>query len=243
MTFDCEEIKTNYGLLEREKLLLEKENDYLKQRLSGGEYDAQREEVKLQQLQHDRDEALNKLQQMEDELFSIVQPDGTEASSTKIKEETQKEETKQGKEMVKLETKLAETEASLVAAQEKVNEFTQREEQFLQQLQDLSGELEYSKEQHRVEVISLREQISQQELQNKTGYSQAENKMMQLQEELQQQLQENEVLLQKNREEMTAKEQQHFAEVTQLNEAMKTADNEATNTIEVLQLKVNVVNV
>jgi len=235
------EMETKYGLLEREKLLLEKENDLLKQRLLGGEYDTRREETRIQQLQRERDEAHSKLQKMEDELLSILQSDETE-ESVKKQEGIQKESVKQEREVEKfheLEVKLAQTEASLITAQEKVNDFTQREEQFLQQLQDMSGELEHSREQHRAEITSLREELSQWESQNKT-VEEAESKIVQLQQELQQQLQENEAILQKNRDEMALKEQQHFTEVARLNETIKTADSETSNTIEALQLKVSV---
>lgn len=224
-------METNYGMLEHEKLLLEKENSYLKQRLLGGEYDTQREDAKMQQLKHERDEALSKLQNMEDDLLSILESDETK-DSTKKQEKIQKESAKQERGMDKwheLETKLVQTEASLAAAQEKVNKLTEQEEQFLQQLQDMSGELEHSREQHQAEITSLR-----QELQNKTA-EEAKSKIMQLQQE---QVQQNEAVLQKSKDEMAAKEQQCFAEIARLNEAMKTADDETTNTIEALQNKV-----
>ena len=224
-------------MLKREKLLLEKENNYLKQQLLGGEYDSQREDAKIQQLQDERDEALGKLQKMEDELLSIVDSDETEGPT----KEVQKQSVKQEKETSKwheLEAKLVQTEASLAAAQEKVTEFTQREEQFLQQLQDVSGELEHSREQHQAEITNLREELNKQELQN-TTVEDAESKIMKLQQELQQRVQENEAIVQRKRDEMEAKEQQHLAEVTKLKEAMKTADNETANTIEALRLKVH----
>ena len=206
VTFDYQEMETNYGILEQEKLLLEKENDYLKQRLLGGEYDVQRENMKTQQLQHERDEALNKLQKMEDELLNIARLDESKES---VKEE-QKESAKQERDTHELETKLVQTEASLATAQEKVKEFSQREEQFLQQLQDMSGELEHSREQHQAEIISLREELSKREVQN-TTVEETESKVMQMKQQLQQQVQENETILQKERE-VAAKEQRRLQE-------------------------------
>lgn len=206
VTFDYQEMETNYGILEQEKLLLEKENDYLKQRLLGGEYDVQRENMKTQQLQHERDEALNKLQKMEDELLNIARLDESKES---VKEE-QKESAKQERDTHELETKLVQTEASLATAQEKVKEFSQREEQFLQQLQDMSGELEHSREQHQAEITSLREELSKREVQN-TTVEETESKVMQMKQQLQQQVQENETILQKERE-VAAKEQRRLQE-------------------------------
>ena len=210
VTFDYQEMETNYGILEQEKLLLEKENDYLKQRLLGGEYDVQRENMKTQQLQHERDEALNKLQKMEDELLNIARLDESKES---VKEE-QKESAKQEGDTTKwheLETKLVQTEASLATAQEKVKEFGQREEQFLQQLQDMSGELEHSREQHQAEITGLREELSKREVQNNTTVEETESKVMQMKQQLQQQVQENETILQKERE-VAAKEQRQLQE-------------------------------
>jgi len=236
VTFDYAEMETNYTMLKREKLLLEKENSYLKQ-LSAGEYDTQREIVKMQQLKQERDEALGKLQQMEDELLNIADSGDTEESTKEI----HKLSTKQGEEPTKwhkLEAKLVETEASLAAAQEKVTEFAQREEQFLQQLQGISGELEHSREQHQVEITNLREELSKQELQNARDED-AESQIMKIQQELQQRVEENRMILQKSRDEMAAKERKHFAEVAQLNETMKMGENKSANTIEALCLKVS----
>ena len=237
VTFDYAEMETNYGMLKREKLLLEKENNYLKQQLLGGEYDTQREDAKMQQLQHERDEALSKLQKMEDELLSIVDSDETEGSAKEAQKQTPKLERETSK-WYGLEAKLVQTETSLAAAQQRVTEFTQREEQFLQQLQDVSGELEHSREQHQVEITNLREDLNKQELHN-TTVEDNKSKIMKLQHELQQRVQENEAVVQRKRDEMEAKEQQHLAEVAKLKEAMKTADNETANTIEALRLKVH----
>ena len=236
MTFDYAEMETNYGMLKREKLLLEKENSSLKQQLLGGEYDTQREDAKMQQLQHERDEALSKLQKMEDELLSIVDSDEAEGSPKEVQKQAPKLERETYK-WHELEAKLVQTETSLAAAQKKVTEFTQREEQFLQQLQDVSGELEHSKEQHQAEISNLREELSKQEL-HKTTAEDNESKIMKLQQELQQQVQENEAIVQRKRDEMEAKERQYLAEVAKLKEAMKTADSETANTIEALQHKV-----
>ena len=236
VTFDYAEMETNYTMLKREKLLLEKENCYLKQQLSAGEYDTQRETVKMQQLKHERDEALGKLQLMEDELVSIADSGDIEESTKEMHKLSTKQE--EPTKWHKLEAKLVETEASLAAAQEKVTEFAQREEQFLQQLQGISGELEHSREQHQVEITNLREELSKQKLQNTRGED-VESQIMKLQLELRQQVKENETVLQRSRVEMAAKEQKHFAELAQLNEAIKMVENETANTIEALRLKVS----
>ena len=236
VTFDYAEMETNYGMLKREKLQLEKENDCLKQQLLRGEYDTQREDAKMKQLQHERDEALGKLQKMEEDLLSIVDSDETEGSAKEVQKRSTKEERGTSK-WHELEAKLVQTEESLAATQEKVTEFTQREEQFLQQLQDVSGELEHSREQHRAEITNLREELNKQELHNTTAED-VESKIIKLQQELQQRTQENEAILQQKRDEMEAKEQQHLAEVIKLKEAMKTADNDRESSMEAFRLKV-----
>ena len=81
MTFDYAEMETNYGMLKHEKLQFEKETDGLKQQLLRGEYDTQRKDAKMKQLQHERDEALQK---MEEELLSIVDSNETEGSAKDV---------------------------------------------------------------------------------------------------------------------------------------------------------------
>ena len=232
--------------MEREKLCLEKECDSLKQQLLGGSYDTQRQDAKLENLQQEVLEYQTKVKEMEDEMLAFVQSDEDQEMVKHLQKERAKKESEKAQ-WRELETKLAEAEtkaiqydADLKKSKNEVSQLNQREEELLQQLQDMSGEFEYAKEQHNTEISHLKEELKRRNSQM-TSTEETDVKLTKMEQEvrnLQQQLQENSAILQRTKDEASVKEEQYHTEVARLNEVIAVADNESATTIEALRLKV-----
>jgi len=232
--------------LEREKLFIEKECDSLKQRLLDGKYDTQRQDAKLESLQQEVLQYQTKVKEMEDEILAFVQSDEDQEMVKHLQKERARKETEKAQ-WHELETKLAEADtkaaqykADLDKSKNEVSQLSQREEELLQQLQDMSGEFEYAKEQYSTEISHLKEELEKRNLQT-TSTEETDiklTKMEQVVRDLQQHLQEHSTVLQRTKDEASVREEQYHTEVARLNEAKAVADNESATTIEALRLKV-----
>lgn len=236
-------METNYTLLERERLYLERENDALKQRLLGGNYDTQRQDAKLESLQQEVLKYQTKLKEMEDEMLAFVQTDEDQEVVKHLQRERTRRESEKAqwhKLLSEAETKATQYKADLNKSKNEVSQLSQREEELLQQLQAMSGELEYAKEQHKTEISQLKEELKRRDSQV-TSTEETEVKLNKLEQEvrdLQQQLQENSAILHRTKDEASVKEEQYLTKVERMNETRAVADNESATTIEALRLKV-----
>jgi len=232
--------------LEREKLCIEKECDSLKQQLLDGKYDTQRQDAKLESLQEEALKYQTKFKEMEDEVLAFVQSDEDQEVVKHVQKERARKESDRAQwhelemKLAEAETKATQYKADLGKSKKEVSQLNQREEELLQQLQDMSGELEYAKEQHSMEISHLKEELKKRNSQM-TATEETDIKLIKMEQEvrdLQQQLQENSAVLQRTKDEASVKEEQYQTEVAQLNEAKAASDNESATTIEALQLKV-----